>query len=410
MLKILNYKNIFILFIYLIIIIYSLEILLFILVDDDQKSLVNIKEKRIQIAKKKNLNYDIRHPVEAYLEEKANNKNLYIPFYLNKSYYNISFVKNLLNKNKIIPFRGPVKKQTLSCDEALNFKLINNDRYGFKNPDYVYEDKIEILVLGDSYAEGLCEDEKNDISGHLRDKKYNSINLGVTGSGPLTSLAIIREYIEYFKPNYVVYLYFEGNDLHDLNWEKQTHLINYLNDDFKRDYYNLKDDIKATLEEFQKYRISQLDQIDLKKNLKEKNNNKNNFIQLLKDIVELQNLKGIIRSTILFNDQSYDTKLFFDIVKKINFEVISNDSELIFIYLPSWSRYFEKFHKNQFIYKKKKEIIGKLKKKYDIKIIDFEEILSSKKNKKKYFPLEFVGHYNSDGYKLLANEIINFIN
>ena len=83
-------------------------------------------------------------------------------------------------------------------------------------------------MLGDSYAEGLCENEINDTAGHLRSLGLNTINYGVTGTGPLTSLAIAREYIKTFKPKYVIYLYFEGNDLRDLNWEKNTFLKKYL--------------------------------------------------------------------------------------------------------------------------------------------------------------------------------------
>jgi hypothetical protein len=116
----------------------------------------------------------------------------------------------------------------------------------------VYEKKIEVFLVGDSYAEGLCENEKNDTSGHLRTLGFNSVNFGITGTGPLTSLAVIREYLEKFKPKHVVYLYFEGNDLRDLNWEKNTYLKKYLNKNFKLNYLNRQKDLEIFLENFQK--------------------------------------------------------------------------------------------------------------------------------------------------------------
>ena len=38
--------------------------------------------------------------------------------------------------------------------------------------------------------------ENNDTPGHLRNLGINTINLGVTGSGPLVTLGIFREYVE----------------------------------------------------------------------------------------------------------------------------------------------------------------------------------------------------------------------
>ena len=42
----------------------------------------------------------------------------------------------------------------------------------------------------------------------LRNKfRINTVNLGVSGGGPLLSLATLKEYGTNFKPNFVVYLY-----------------------------------------------------------------------------------------------------------------------------------------------------------------------------------------------------------
>ena len=59
-------------FIYTIIIIYSLEILLFLSSPSEQKSIVQIKNERIKIAKNKNLKYDLRSPEQFYSDQKKN--------------------------------------------------------------------------------------------------------------------------------------------------------------------------------------------------------------------------------------------------------------------------------------------------------------------------------------------------
>jgi hypothetical protein len=301
-------KKIFIILLYFIIIIYSVEFLLFFFQGSDQRSLINIQEKRLEIAKKNKIEFDVRSGLEVYISENKKNKDLYIPFYFNKSYVDFELVENSLQNNILIPFRGPINKQTLSCNEDLKFKIIKNDKYGFKNPNNVYEKKIEVFLVGDSYAEGLCENEKNDTSGHLRTLGFNSVNFGITGTGPLTSLAVIREYLEKFKPKHVVYLYFEGNDLRDLNWEKNTYLKKYLNKNFKLNYLNRQKDLEIFLENFQKKKISELIQHDISK-LQYKS--KNNFFSIFKDILEMTSIKGILRTTLSKKNNEIDLDLFF---------------------------------------------------------------------------------------------------
>ena len=311
-------KGFLIAFIYLLIIIYSVEVLLYCFLGDEQKSLINIKEKRIELAKKKNINYDGRSEIHAYLEEKKLNKNLSLPFYFNRSYFYTTIVQEEILENKFIPFRGPINHQTLSCAEDLKYKLINNDKYGFKNPNLIYKKDIEIALIGDSYAEGLCENEKNDISGHLRQQNINTVNLGVTGSGPLLSLAILREYLKEFKPNHVVYLYFEGNDLYDLNWEKKTYLLNYLNPSYSLDYINKTNQFDNFLKNYQINKNLDLESFNINKS--ELITKENKLLPIFKDILEVQNIKGILRSTLFFDKNTINTSLYFEVLDLINEE------------------------------------------------------------------------------------------
>ena len=398
-------KNVFLVFFYIIFITYSVETLLFFFLPNEQKNLININEKRIKIAKEKNLDFDSRHGVIAYLEESKKNKNLHIPFYFNRTDYQYNVSQERIKSGKFIPFRGPINKQTLSCNENLQYKLINNDKYGFKNPDKIFNQKIKIVLIGDSYAEGLCEDEKNDIAGHLRSKNYNSINLGVSGSGPLVSLAILREYLAEFKPSYVVYLYFEGNDLNDLNWEKKTYLINYLDEHFKIEYLKKRNQIVEFLDDYQNEINNNIKNLNLEIFTDIK---KNKFFETLKDILEISNLKGIYRSTFSNEENKIDIDLFYEVIKAINHEVSRNGSNLIFVYLPTWSRYYTKFNKEKFLYDKKEPIL-KFVRKNNIDVIDFENILSNTQNLKNFFPLGYIGHYNSLGYEKLSDLVIKKI-
>ena len=59
-----------IIFIYSLLVIYSLEFLLFITLPEEQKTMVKIKEERVKRAKELNKEIDLRSPDQFYIEEK----------------------------------------------------------------------------------------------------------------------------------------------------------------------------------------------------------------------------------------------------------------------------------------------------------------------------------------------------
>ena len=83
----------------------------------------------------------------------------------------------------------------------------------------------------------------------MRNKfEINTANYGISGGGPLLSLAALSEYGNRFKPNYVIYLYSEENDMQDLKNEETTFLINYLGN-FSQNLIEKNDEIIHYLDE-----------------------------------------------------------------------------------------------------------------------------------------------------------------
>ena len=78
-----------IIFIYSLLIIYSLEFLLFFTLPEEQKTMITIKEERIKKAKELNMEIDLRSPDQFYIDEKKNNKDLDPKFLYSKTF--ISF-------------------------------------------------------------------------------------------------------------------------------------------------------------------------------------------------------------------------------------------------------------------------------------------------------------------------------
>ena len=393
--------------IYFILIIYSVEFLLFAFTSNEQKSMINIENTRIQIAKNKNIKYDTRSPEEFFFQNKKILDNLEPAFYYSPLFDRYkTFIKAKKN-NSIIPFRGPINSKSISCAEDLNYRLIENDKYGFKNSNALYDKKINSILIGDSYAEGFCVKREKDIAGNLNKKGFNTLNFGVAATGPLVSLAVLREFGNFIKPKNSIYIYFEGNDLAGLNWEKKdNNLIQYLNKDHNVNYLSNYKNINKFL------RLASKESVVIgkwkleNKNYKIESSRYENFKEHLSDTLELQNIKNILRYSI-FNQQKkeYDLDLFYLVVEKMNLETAKWGGKFIFVYTPTWSRYFTKNTNRESSIMLKDEIISRLISK-KIDVIDLTNFFDNEKNLEQYFPLGYLGHYNAKGYRKIS-EIIS---
>ena len=134
------------------------------------------------------------------------------------------------------------------------------------------------------------------------------------------------------------------------------------------------------------------------------------FKEHLKDILELNNLKNIIKFTVIKKQKKdYDLDLFYSVIEKMNSETSSWNGKYTFVYVPTWSRYFTKHTKEISRINLKNEIIKNIKDQ-NINTIDLTEFFDNSNDVKKYFPLGFLGHYNSEGYKKIAEIISNNLN
>lgn len=394
--KILNYL------IYLVIIIYGVEILLFIFSSDLQKSLVDIQGQRIKIAKEKNLNFDPREPEVVFFEKKNQIQDLSVPFYYSALFSNFKTFTKAKKNNEIIPFRGPVNKKNLSCAEDLSYKIINNDKYGFKNSNSIYDSKIDVILLGGSFAEGFCYTGDDDIAGNLIKEDIQTLNLGVATTGPLVSLAVLKEFSPTFKPKNVFYLYYESNSLNVFKWEeKDKTLTKYLNENYKTDYLKNIDKVKKFLN------LAEKESIEIAKAKVNQNNDKEkNFIRTytrnIQDILEISILKNRLRKLLNFKKKTYNLELFNKTILYMKNETERNGGKFSFVYIPSWDRFFNSSSNLHSIIGLRETIVTSLQKR-NINVIDTTDYFSDLKNLTDYYPLGYVGHFNQRGYKQVAD-------
>ena len=302
---------------------------------------------------------------------------------------------------ELFPLSGVSNATTVFCKEGPEFSIYKSDRYGFNNPDDNWDNKVDYLFIGDSFAQGACVDEGKDIASQLRlltGKK--TLTLGMAGNGPLTELASLKEYVSDIKVKNIFWVYFERNDLDDLKKEKKNKvLIKYLNDNFSQQLKNKQIKIDSLIKKII---------LDEKKKLASNN--------LKGEYLKNENVfQSIIRLKIVRDKLALDRGLNFEIdplfekiiVHAKNFAEL-NKSNFYFIYLPDKESYKAHNLEKKNLYKKD-EILNILKKN-SINIIDIQSLLFAKeKDPISLFAERIYGHYSADTYSKIAKIIKNYL-
>jgi len=350
----------------------------------------NLNEKNFNYKKKlfyenQKKKYDERSISQYYNYLKKNSdKKVTVAFYPNY------FLRENINFQ---PLSGLSNTLTINCNENGYYSTYMSDRYGFNNPDEVWEsNEIEYMLVGDSFTHGACVNRPYDIGSVLRKlTKTDVLNLGYGHNGPLLEFATLKEFLNK-KPKKILWLYFEGNDLSDLNFELENEILNnyLLDENFSQNIILKQNQVDKLIEN----RILDLD--NYRNDLSRKENLKYKILKFIR----LDKTKRILSHK---NEILQKEKLL-EIIKKANDLSIKNGSKFFFVYLPSYERY-NKFV-NQKNYKDYFFIISTLRN-LKIPIIDIHSDVISK-NPKSFFPFGLTGHYNEKGYLEVSKYIKQF--
>ena len=337
--------------------------------------------------KKTGKKWDRRNKLDIYRELKKNNNNISVSY----------SPSNLIKKNNFsvhFPLSGVSNSETIYCNENGYYSIYQSDRYGFNNPDNEWDKKeIEYLLVGDSFTHGACVNRPNDIGSILRNSSNKSVlNLGMNGNGPLIEYATLREYLD-SRVKKVLWIYYEGNDLINLENEKTNKiLINYLRD------LNFTQNLKSNQNE---------NDIFLRNLIKETEEEKieiNVFKYQLIKFIKLYNTRFSILSAPSPSPSPSTSPEFKKILQLTKELTNKNNSKLYFVYLPEYHRYITTYDNTN--YNLVKNTVNELK----IPFIDIQkEVFKKEQNPFKFFPFEKKsGHYNVEGYKNVAKTIYKF--
>ena len=314
-----------------------------------------------------------------------------------------SIIPNIfLSEKKLttFPLSGVSNSKTVFCKEGPEFSIYQSDRYGFNNPDNSWDKSIDYMIIGDSFAQGACVNEGEDIASQLRSLTGKKIiTLGMAGNGPLIEFASLKEYVSDIDVKSIFWIYYERNDLDDLIKEKKNPiLIKYLDDNFSQEL---------------KTKQLQVNTIVKKKILDEKNflryNNllpKKNYDSAFQQIIRLQ----IIRDKLALDRGIYfkiDPLFEQIIIKAKNFSK-NKKANFYFVYLPDKESFMKHNLSKKNLYKKNE--VMKILKDNNIDLIDIYSLLFLKeKDPFDLFAQRIYGHYSADTYSKIAQIIKSYI-
>jgi hypothetical protein len=312
------------------------------------------------------------------------------------------------NGARLFPLAGISYGVTVYCNESGEYIIYRSDEHGFNNPEKIYTPgDVEIVLIGDSFAEGACVPPEENLAGQLRKKGHRVLNFGQGGSGPLFQLAVLTEYAAPLRPPMVLWLYYEGNDLGDLERESKSPLLTrYLDDSFSQGLIGRQDEIDHLLKAYVEEEISS-EQEERDERMEEGERDKREekweererevlqFNSFPWRILKLQHLRSRFSSFL----PPPSVSLFRTVLEKAKVRVAAWGGQLFFVYLPEWKRYANKVNEYSFHHRRHTlSLVNAL----DIPVIDFHEAIVSYHDSLAIFPLRMHGHYNTDGYKLLS--------
>ena len=386
--------------------------------------------------------FDARRPLDVVNDLKAEGTIAY-PF-ISPS----NFVANMpLSQGKpIYPLSSISSGKTVYCNELGEFIIYESDRYGFRNEVAIWnEPPMQVTVVGDSFAQGACVPEKSTIPGVIRAVYPKTLNLGANGNGPLSTLATIKEYVGPVTPKAVVWVYFEGNDLGDLQKEgKNNLLMNYVENNFSQklnerqveidqarfDYLdNVERDVRETAVLVKANRpkmfLASLRLFQVRKLLGLTFENEEQPVPDLKIHTAKDRLerRERIAPPLIGNDAIHyqeelssppdlgdnyqaNLELMYRILQDANYFTQSWGGKLYFVYIPAYARFSAEPPSEESM---GRTDILKMVQTLNISLIDLYPILKEQSDPLSLYPFRVDGHFDEEGYELIGKTILEAI-
>jgi hypothetical protein len=310
----------------------------------------------------------------------------------------------------------------LNCMEGGTHVIFETDEHGFRNPKGLHRRRLDVAILGDSFAMGACVGSEASAADVVRRVYPKTLSLGVGGNGPLRSLASLAEFAAPRRPRVVFWLFFEGNDLRDFEREQRSDLLKkYVSDDsfsqkLARNQAQIDSELRGAWG--QVWRGRQLEKAQTlrqqRKRIEEELTAKQGLLRiLLLDHIQARVVEALFpanetRWTLSQLRQevepSFDRHAFRSVLQRAQSITSSWGGSFAFVYLPSYYRFSaprrSNPHREEIL-----EVVRQLK----IPIVDMYPRFRAEANPLSLFPFGLPGHYNEAGHQLLGKALLEFM-
>lgn len=341
----------------------------------------------------------------------------------------LTYIKSKSSKinNKFIPKFEDLKinsQYVIKCgyqESGIYHVFYTPDMYGFQhNSNNLYLNS-DIVMVGDSFGISSCVNPPYTTKFQLEKKiKKKILNLSVQGTGPIAQMKIAAKYSANTNFDTFIWFYYEGNDWSEIEESIDTNLFikeahtnenlflkkNYVPHEEGINILNSQKDVmvdyKALLANQIKLKQHKIDYkwqneklVIFKIFLAEKLRGLSSLIKYFKNYPELQGY------------QQYDQT-----VNEMNIFLNNKMIKKKYIYyLPKYTRlsHKSKNHPEVKNLNKQKEMVKMAANKYNFEFIDGSEFFHNRSNPLDIFHYGLPGHYNENGYRLLAEHIGSLI-
>ena len=316
---------------------------------------------------------------------------------------------------EVVALGGISNRTTVLCNESGEWIAYSSDEHGFHNPAGIWSrSNIEVAVIGDSFAQGVCVPSPQNAVALIRDRYPATVNLGMLGHGPLMELAQLKEYVARLKPRTVLWFFYEENDFADLMHERDSPLLmSYLQGPYRQGLASVQPTIDESLED---YVAGEIEQTQLRgDHLPDVPTQESNIVTGITAVILLGNLRRRLGLTLQSRNAAENHRIASDeamaLLKKIFAEatetVSSWSGRLYFVYIPERQRYTDPATTE--LNETNREAILRLAGDLGIPVIDIHSAIESQEDPLSLYPFRRRGHFNEEGYRLVAESVLKAI-
>ena len=308
---------------------------------------------------------------------------------------------NLLPRSRrdgFMPLSGVANATTVLCNETGAYVTYVSDEHGFRNPAGLWTgERLQVAAVGDSFTHGMCVADGRSAIDRIRRSYPRTLNLGISGDGPLLELATLEEYLPPLRPARVIWFFFEGNDLDpDLDVEARHPILRrYLTPGFTQNLAARQAEADTTLRGW----LAEA-QADVA------SKSGAGRAKFWRDLLTLQQLQRAVLLRMPGRQpprMAVDIELFRQILEQASRTVSAWDGRLYFAYLP-WQARFRDAARRKALDDQRSKVLATVRE-LGIPMIDLQPVVEAQGGASLYVPRP-AGHFTARGYEVVAEAIL----